>query len=49
MTIEMSDPETGELDFLVKAKFFELNNTEEEYEGEPQRLRLKLVKKRGNL
>ena len=25
MTIEMQDPETGCLDFLVKAKFFALN------------------------
>jgi len=50
MTIEMSDPESGELDFLVKAKFFALNNTDEEsYEGEPQRLRLRLVKKKGDL
>ena len=46
MTIEMSDPETGALDFLVKAKFFALNNTEED---EPMRLRLRLTKKRGNL
>merc|ERR1719197_207501 len=37
MTIEMSDPETGALDFLVKAKFFALNNTEED---ESMRLRL---------
>lgn len=50
MTIEMSDPESGELDFLVKAKFFALNNTDDEsYEGEPQRLRLRLVKKKGDL
>jgi serine/threonine protein kinase len=46
MTIEMSDPETGALDFLVKAKFFALNNTEED---EPMRLRLRLTKKRGEL
>jgi hypothetical protein len=46
MTIEMSDPETGALDFLVKAKFFALNNTEED---EPMRLRLRLTKKRGDL
>jgi len=52
MTIQMSDPETKELDFLVKAKFFALNDTEEDqkqYEGEPPRLRLRLVKKKGDL
>lgn len=50
MTIEMSDPETGALDFLVKAKFFALNNNEEDnQDGEPMRLRLRLVKKRGDL
>merc|ERR1719453_2409749 len=38
MTIEMADPETGLIDFKVKAKFFALNNTEEDsYEGEPMR------------
>jgi hypothetical protein len=47
MTIEMSDPETGELDFKVKAKFFALNNTEDQ--EEPQRLRLRLTKKKGDL
>jgi len=46
MTIEMSNPETGELDFLVKGKFFALNNTDE---GEAPRLRLRLVKKKGDL
>jgi len=30
MTIEMQDPETGCLNFLVKAKFFALNNNEPE-------------------
>jgi hypothetical protein len=37
MTIEMSDPDTGDLDFIVKAKFLTLNNTEDQdtYEGEP--------------
>lgn len=46
----MSDPETGELDFLVKAKFFTLNNTvEDSYEGELPRLRLRLMKKKGDL
>jgi hypothetical protein len=30
MTIEMQDPETGSLNFLVKAKFFALNNNEPE-------------------
>ena len=50
MTIEMCDQETGELDFLVKAKFFQLDQEDEEqYEGQPSRLRLRLVKKRGNL
>lgn len=43
----MSDPETGELDFKVKAKFFALNNTEDQ--EEPQRLRLRLTKKKGDL
>lgn len=40
------------LDFKVKAKFFALNSTEGEeegYEGEPARLRLRLVKKQGDL
>lgn len=51
MTIEMVDPESGELDFKVKAKFFALNNTDEDesYEGEAQRFRLRLVKKKGDL
>jgi len=30
MTIEMCDQDTGELDFLVKAKFYQLDNEEEE-------------------
>lgn len=51
MTIEMTDPETGINDFKVKAKFFALDNKsdEESYEGEPMRLRLRMVKKRGDL
>lgn len=48
MTIEMSNPETGELDFLVKGKFFELKNSDEDSQ-EPPRLRLRLVKKKGDL
>jgi len=47
MTIEMADPESGLIDFKVKAKFFTLETNEEE--GDPMRLRMKLVKKRGNL
>jgi len=51
MTIEMQDPETGNLDFLVKAKFFALNNENEDIESESftPRLRLRLVKKRGDI
>jgi len=48
MTIEMSDPESGDLDFIVKAKFFALPE-DETLKDEPTRLRLRLVKKRGDL
>lgn len=47
MTIEMADPETGMIDFKIKAKFFSLETNEEE--GDPMRLRIRLVKKRGDL
>jgi len=51
MSIEMMDPESGMLDFQVKAKFFAIPNEEEEEpsEGEPTRLRIRLIKKRGDL
>ena len=47
----MQDANTGCQDFLVKAKFYALNNNNEEYESEdqPPRLRLRLVKKRGDV
>ena len=49
--IEMKDEESGQLDFQVKAKFFALNEQPEEYSSESQspRLRLRLVKKRGDI
>jgi len=56
ITIQMNDEETNEVDFLVKAKFFNLSNEDTETEGSdevsedaPKRLRLKFVKKRGDL
>ena len=47
ITIEMQDPETDTKHFLVKAKFFALNNESEE--DSTPRLRLRLVKKRGDI
>lgn len=45
----MNDPETDKLDFKVKVKFFALEQ-QENYDGEePVRLRLKIVKKQGDL
>lgn len=56
ITIQMNDEETNEVDFLVKAKFYNLNNEDTETEGSeeisedaPKRLRLKFIKKRGDL
>lgn len=52
-TIQMTDPETGNLDFLVKAKFLQLNDSEpdsaDKADSEANRIRLRLVKKRGDL
>merc|ERR1712100_424474 len=42
MTIEMADPETGILDFKVKAKFFALNTPSKDESGEADQLRLRL-------
>jgi hypothetical protein len=56
ITIQMNDEKTNEVDFLVKAKFFNLSNEDTETEGSeevsedaPKRLRLKFIKKRGDL
>lgn len=56
ITIQMNNEETNEVDFLVKAKFFNLSNEDTETEGSeevsedaPKRLRLKFIKKRGDL
>lgn len=48
-TIQMNDPETDKVDFKVKVKFFGLGkeNSEECEEGE--RLRIKFIKKEGDL
>lgn len=52
----MNNKESNEVDFLVKAKFFDLTSEDTETEGSdeygddtPKRLRLRFVKKRGDL
>lgn len=45
----MNDPETDKLDFKVKVKFFGLNKAEDQDCEEPQRLRIKFIKKQGDL
>lgn len=51
ITIEMQDADTGCQDFLIKAKFYALNNQIEDNSSETYtpRLRLRLVKKRGDI
>jgi hypothetical protein len=56
ITIQMNNEESNEVDFLVKAKFFDLTSEDTETEGSdeygddtPKRLRLRFVKKRGDL
>jgi len=44
----MNDPETDQVDFKVKVKFFCLNRIDFENE-ESQRIRIKFVKKQGDL
>jgi len=41
----MNDPETDKLDFKVKVKFFGLNKSDDQDSEEPQRLRIKFIKK----
>lgn len=48
-TIQMNDPETDELDFKIKVKFFGLQDKENYESDEPQRLRMKFIKKQGDL
>jgi len=45
----MNDPETDKLEFKVKVKFFGLNKAEDQDSEEPQRLRIKFIKKQGDL
>jgi len=44
----MNDPETDQIEFKVKVKFFSLNNVDIDNE-ESQRIRIKFIKKQGNL
>ena len=44
----MKDPETNQIEFKVKVKFFSLNNVDIDNE-ESQRIRIKFIKKQGNL
>ena len=44
----MNDPETNQIEFKVKVKFFSLNNVDIDNE-ESQRIRIKFIKKQGNL
>jgi len=43
----MNDPETDQIDFKVKVKFFGLNNVDNNEES--QRIRIKFIKKQGDL
>jgi hypothetical protein len=45
----MNDPETDEIDFKVKVKFFGLNNVDNYDNEESQRIRIKFIKKQGDL
>jgi len=44
LTIQMNDPETDQIDFKVKVKFFCLNKLDIDNE-ESQRVRIKFIKK----
>ena len=48
LTIQMNDPETDQIDFKVKVKFFCLNKLDIDNE-ESQRIRIKFIKKQGDL
>lgn len=41
----MNDPETDEIDFKVKVKFFGLNKADNYDNEESQRIRIKFIKK----